>query len=101
MFDDERNLRRRIERTRAYDGDAFDRLAGAIDVALSVDECGVAVAADAIAGNIERREIDFGFAEDEETVVVAFLHDDHERRLRRFRQLREIMELPQSARIGA
>ena len=97
MFDDERHLRRRIERARANDGDPFDGFAGPIDVAFTVDERGVAVFRHAIAGDVEWREIDVVASEDEEAEVAPFLNGDQVRTLFRFR---ELARLPQSARIG-
>jgi hypothetical protein len=101
VLDDERHLRRRFEPARAHDGDAFERLARAVDVALAVDECGVAVFRNLVAGDVERREVDFRLAEDQKAVVVAVLHGEHERLLLRLRQLGHVVHTPEAARIGA
>src|SRR5205085_3955179 len=100
VFRDERHLRRWLQRAIAYDGDAFDDLAGAIDVTLAVQKCGVAVGGKLIAGNVERRDVDLGFVEVQKAVIAPLLHRDDERRLLAD-EFREAFQMADAAFIGA
>ncbi len=94
-----RHRRRRLEPGVAHQGHAAHRLAGAVEVALAVEEGGVAVAGPLGAGDVEAGGVDPHAVEVDEAEVVALGEGDQERPVGGQRP--RVAEAPEALAVGA